>query len=290
MPRFRYVNEFTVPSSRLARWTDVTPADIVACQGASGAGWVAGGLRPEDVVVHNLKIDWAKGAKNPVDHVSFYDDYGRRAGGAGVGGGGAAVRPRGHRLRPAIPPLSRRRPNPTRPRLCSQDKFHIPKEKVSSLIPDVFQERKARPATPARRAAPLLTPPPQVRVYSKNADSRFVEAVDAAFDAYQRREYGGLASQHRTPSKPSRKRAAPGDADGATAATTPACAASQPGAGGGRGGGGGGGGGGGTGGGLAGAAAAAAAGGAAAGLRSVVAALAFSAAVGEGGTPSWPTS
>jgi HD superfamily phosphohydrolase len=72
---YRYVNEFTVPSERLSRWKDVRPEEIVACQDAGNSA-VPGGLRPEDIIVHNLKIDWAMKAKNPVDSVHFYQDYG----------------------------------------------------------------------------------------------------------------------------------------------------------------------------------------------------------------------
>ncbi len=156
---YKYVNEFTVPRARLPAWRDVTPMDITSCQDASG---VAGGLVPDDIIVQNLKIDWAMKSSNPVDSIHFYQDY------------------------------------------DSLEKFSIPKEKVSSLIPDVFMERK-------------------VRVFSKSDDPAAVKAVEAAFLAYQRREYNadqnGL-SVHRTPVKPSRKRIF-GDAlgDGGTAGT-----------------------------------------------------------------------
>jgi HD superfamily phosphohydrolase len=121
---YKYVNEFTVPRARLRAYVDVTPADITTCQ----AGGLPGGLRPEDIIVQNLRIDWAMKSNNPVDHIHFYQDY------------------------------------------DSTEKFSIPKEKVSSLIPDVFMERK-------------------VRVFSKSDDPAVVAAVEAAFIAYQRREY-----------------------------------------------------------------------------------------------------
>ena len=71
---YRYVNEFTVPPERMKQWKDVTPTDIVSCQDAGNSA-VPGGLRAEDIIVHNLKIDWAMKAKNPVDSVHFYQDY-----------------------------------------------------------------------------------------------------------------------------------------------------------------------------------------------------------------------
>jgi len=142
---YRYVNEFSVPVGRLQGWKDVTPADVTGCQDGS----LAGGLRPEDVIVHNLKVDYAMSrGRNPVDCVHFYQDYG------------------------------------------SSDKFPIPKEKVSSLIPDVFQERK-------------------VRVFARSDDPAVAAAVEAAFLAYQRREYNcETLGIHRTPLKQGRKRAA----------------------------------------------------------------------------------
>jgi hypothetical protein len=64
-----------VPSTRLQdKWKDVTPEDIVACQDAGNSA-VPHGLRPEDVIVHNLKIDWAMKSKNPVDSINFYQDF-----------------------------------------------------------------------------------------------------------------------------------------------------------------------------------------------------------------------
>lgn len=141
---YKYVNEFTVPRARLPAWRDVLPEDITAHNKDDGT--LPGGLRPEDVIVQNLKIDWAMKASNPVDKIHFYQDY------------------------------------------DSLDKFLIPKEKVSSLIPDVFMERK-------------------VRVFSKSDDPRAVAAVEAAFLAYQRAEYNAeTLTVHRTPVKPSRKR------------------------------------------------------------------------------------
>jgi HD superfamily phosphohydrolase len=160
---YKYVNEFTVPRARLPGWRDVAPLDITSCQDVCAA--VPGGLRPEDIIVQNLKIDWAMKSRNPVDSIHFYQDY------------------------------------------DSLEKFSIPKEKVSSLIPDVFMERK-------------------VRVFSKSDDPAVVAAVEQAFLAYQRREYNAEAQVHRTPVKPSRKRIfeALGDGSGNGVATPTAAA------------------------------------------------------------------
>ena len=161
---YKYVNEFTVPRDRLPQWRDVRPEDITAHNKDGGP---PGGLRPEDVIVQNLKIDWAMKASNPVDKIHFYQDY------------------------------------------DSLDKFLIPKEKVSSLIPDVFMERK-------------------VRVFSKSADPAAVAAVEAAFVAYQHAEYhkATLTVHGCTPVKGSRKRIF--DVIAAADRTSPLGKTSQP--------------------------------------------------------------
>jgi HD superfamily phosphohydrolase len=138
---YRYVNEFAVPGERLAHWKAVTPADVVSCQDPQGGVQ----LRPEDVIVHNLKIDWTSKNENPVNSIKFFRDY------------------------------------------DSTDKFAIPKEKVSSLIPDTFLERK-------------------VRVFSKRADQEAIDTLDRAFLAFQQREYGSALRVDGTPAKASRKR------------------------------------------------------------------------------------
>lgn len=68
---YRFVNEFTVPTDQLQKWEKVSPEEILAHQGVSR---VPGGLRPEDIVVQNLKIDWTKGEDNPVEHVRFFKE------------------------------------------------------------------------------------------------------------------------------------------------------------------------------------------------------------------------
>ena len=140
---YRYVNEFAVPQSRLAKWPDhgVTPADVVSCQDAKGGVQ----LRPEDVIVHNLKIDWTSKNKNPVDSINFFQDY------------------------------------------DSMEKFAIPREKVSSLIPETFIERK-------------------VRVFCKRSDQESADALERAFLNFQKRDFGDSLHVHSTPVKKSRKR------------------------------------------------------------------------------------
>jgi len=76
------------PHHRPATVTDVLGAGSsgVASRGAGlgGGGGGGGSLRPEDVVVQNLKIDFAMGRQNPLERVLFYP-----GGGAGwaIGGG-----------------------------------------------------------------------------------------------------------------------------------------------------------------------------------------------------------
>ena len=70
---YQYVNEYSVPSDRLTHFKPVTAEDIVSCQDANGV--IPGGLKPDDIVVQNLKIDYAKGDCNPVDSVRFFQHW-----------------------------------------------------------------------------------------------------------------------------------------------------------------------------------------------------------------------
>ena len=122
---YKYVNEYCVPTERLPKWQKVKAEDGVGCQLKNQAHGVE--LKPDDIVIQNLKIDWAMKDKNPVDHVYFFQNA------------------------------------------RSSEKFHIPKEKVSTLLPEVFQERK-------------------VRLFVK--DQEKFDAASIAFEEYQRRFYG----------------------------------------------------------------------------------------------------
>ena len=122
---YKYVNEYCIPKDMLRNYRKVTAADVAGCQEVGKANGVQ--LRPEDLIVHNMKIDFCMKEKNPVDKVFFFQG------------------------------------------LESTEKFTIQKEKVSSLLPDVFQERS-------------------VRLFVK--DPKKLEAASIAFEAYQKREFG----------------------------------------------------------------------------------------------------
>ena len=51
-------------------WQPLDAESITTCQSDSSVNLV-----PDDIVVHNLKIDFAMKEKNPVDHVSFFSDF-----------------------------------------------------------------------------------------------------------------------------------------------------------------------------------------------------------------------
>jgi HD superfamily phosphohydrolase len=123
---YRFVNEFTVPTEYLNDFTPPREEDITQCQRQNNIVQ----LEPQDIVVNNLKIDWAmKGQnKNPCDFVKFFKAAG------------------------------------------SKDKFHIDRDKVSSLYPTTFLDRK-------------------VRVYSKKNDPDSIKAVSEAFEEYQLRSF-----------------------------------------------------------------------------------------------------
>ena len=66
---YRFVNEYTVPEERVADFKPVLASDITACQGTNN---IPGGLKPDDIIVQNLKIDYGKKHRNPVDSVRFF--------------------------------------------------------------------------------------------------------------------------------------------------------------------------------------------------------------------------
>jgi HD superfamily phosphohydrolase len=66
---YRFVNEYTVPEDRVEDFKPVCASDITACQGANN---IPGGLKPDDIIVQNLKIDYGKKHRNPVDSVRFF--------------------------------------------------------------------------------------------------------------------------------------------------------------------------------------------------------------------------
>ena len=117
----------------------MTELAITTCQGDNN---VPGGLKPEDIIVHNLKIDYSMKNKNPVDSVNFFQEY------------------------------------------HDTNSFHIDKTKVSVLLPSNFMERK-------------------VRVYSKNREPAYIEAVEQAFVKHQRQMY--KTEQQLTPTKKLRR-------------------------------------------------------------------------------------
>ena len=64
------MNEFCVPTEMLPEWKKVSAEQITTCQVNSKFPGID--LRPDDVVIQNMKIDWAMKDKNPVDHVYFF--------------------------------------------------------------------------------------------------------------------------------------------------------------------------------------------------------------------------
>lgn len=94
---YKFVDEAIIPVELLPHFPKIRPEDIVAHQGVGNL------LKPEDVIVQNLKIDYAMKERNPVDNIHFYRD----------------------------------------PRQTTKA-LSIPKHKVSSLIPDQFQEKFVR--------------------------------------------------------------------------------------------------------------------------------------------------
>ena len=71
---YLFVNEAIVPPrvvenrDRDGTWANVTEQDIASCS-------KDGSLKAEDLIVHNVKIDFCKKCKNPVDHVRFFQGF-----------------------------------------------------------------------------------------------------------------------------------------------------------------------------------------------------------------------
>ena len=67
---YRFVNEYTVPEERVVDFRPVTAEDITSCQGTNR---IPGGLKPRDVIVQSLKIDYGKKHLDPVENgVRFF--------------------------------------------------------------------------------------------------------------------------------------------------------------------------------------------------------------------------
>ena len=67
---YRFVNEYTVPEDQVVDFRPVEAKDITACQGTNN---IPGGLKPDDIIVQCLKIDYGqKGHKDPVENVRFF--------------------------------------------------------------------------------------------------------------------------------------------------------------------------------------------------------------------------
>lgn len=126
------VNEYCVPREQALNYKKITAEDIVSCQDPKGGQQ----LFPDDIIVQNMKIDYCKKDKNPVDHVYFFQDA------------------------------------------QSIDKFHIPKDKVSSLLPEFFLDRR-------------------VRLFVK--DEEKFDAASKAFESFQTRRFGKSQQAISTP-------------------------------------------------------------------------------------------
>ena len=70
---YQYVNDFAVSEEDIIGFKPVTEVDITSCQGDNN---IPGGLRPDDIIIQNVKIDYSMKSKNPVDSVKFFQDYG----------------------------------------------------------------------------------------------------------------------------------------------------------------------------------------------------------------------
>nr|XP_009762198.1 PREDICTED: deoxynucleoside triphosphate triphosphohydrolase SAMHD1 homolog isoform X1 [Nicotiana sylvestris] len=66
---YQFCNEFAVPKEKLEHFKNVTAQDITCSQNSDAH------LNEEDVIVTNVKIDLASGRNNPLERISFFQDY-----------------------------------------------------------------------------------------------------------------------------------------------------------------------------------------------------------------------
>lgn len=70
-----FVNEYTVPEEYLRDFKDVTAEDIsTSYESNSTSNTIPGGLKPEMIIVHNVKIDYSMKDKDPVSRVKFFQE------------------------------------------------------------------------------------------------------------------------------------------------------------------------------------------------------------------------
>ncbi|XP_047962298.1 deoxynucleoside triphosphate triphosphohydrolase SAMHD1 homolog isoform X2 [Salvia hispanica] len=67
---YQYCNEYSVPKENLEHFKSVTPQDIVCSQNSADAT-----LNEEDIAVSNVRIDLTRGNNNPLNRISFFEDY-----------------------------------------------------------------------------------------------------------------------------------------------------------------------------------------------------------------------
>ncbi|KAK4715814.1 hypothetical protein R3W88_014152 [Solanum pinnatisectum] len=66
---YQFCNEFAVPKENLEYFKNVTAQDIICSQKSDAQ------LNEEDVIVTNIKIDLTSGRNNPLERISFFQDY-----------------------------------------------------------------------------------------------------------------------------------------------------------------------------------------------------------------------
>ncbi|XP_048633421.1 deoxynucleoside triphosphate triphosphohydrolase SAMHD1 homolog isoform X1 [Brassica napus] len=158
---YQFCNEYAVPKEKIEHFKAVTAQDIVCSQKHTSLT-----LKEEDIAVTNVKIDLARGRENPLECIKFFKVH--------------------YRLSVLYSIIST---------LYlfdgflvqdyeSEEKFVIPEERVSHLLPTTFQDMI-------------------VRVYAKKPE--LVEAVSEAFENFQVRTYGIKAQVHETPEKKKRR-------------------------------------------------------------------------------------
>ncbi|KAJ0113108.1 hypothetical protein Patl1_02729 [Pistacia atlantica] len=153
---YQFCNEYAVPKDKLEHFKDVTAQDIVCSQKNGGVI-----LKEEDVAVSNVRIDLTHGRSNPLERYLKYDTF----------------------LLILDSSFAFILINFFKD-YESEDKFTIPDDRISHLLPTCYQDMI-------------------VRVYSKKPE--LVGAISEAFENFQLKTYGLKAQVHSTPEKKKRR-------------------------------------------------------------------------------------
>lgn len=72
---YKFADEYVIPRNLLSHFPEVHARDIAASQDHNHPSSSSVFLTEDDIIIHNLKIDYCKKGANPVDSVRFFDGW-----------------------------------------------------------------------------------------------------------------------------------------------------------------------------------------------------------------------